>query len=285
MALQRALMANYWTLAGGDNPRVEAHVSPIDFRRRVEAAAKAGFVGMSLWHTDLEHLLDNWTPADLKQILDDNGIVHTEIEFLLDWFKSGEERRRSDETRRMMLSTAEALGSHHIKVGDLSGARPPMAALAEAFAEVCRNAAEHGTRVGYEMMPVAAINTPAKAVELADMAGEPNGGVVIDLFHVVRGHIPFADVAAIPPERLLGIELNDGPAESDLDFVLEATDHRLLCGEGEWDVKGFVETMLKAGYPGPWGVEILSSTHRVLPVDEMAQRAFDTAIAQFPAEG
>ncbi len=282
MALQWALMANYWTLAGGDNPRVEAHISPIDFRHRAEAAAKAGFVGMSFWHTDLKHLLDNWTLADLKQILDDNGIVHTEIEFLLDWFKSGEEKRRSDETRRMMLSAAEVFGSHHIKVGDLSGARPPMPELAEAFADVCRDAAEHGTRVGYEMMPVAAIDTPAKAVELAEMAGAPNGGVVIDLFHVVRGHIPFADVAAIPAERLLGIELNDGPAKSSLDFVMEATDHRLLCGEGEWDVKGFVKTMLDAGYGGAWGVEILSTAQRVLPVDEMAKRAYDTAIVQFP---
>ncbi len=282
MALQRALMANYWTLAGGDNPRVEAHISPFDFRRRAEAAAKAGFVGMSFWHTDLKHLLDNWTLADLKQILDDNGIVHTEIEFLLDWFKSGEEKRRSDETRRMMLSAAEAFGSHHIKVGDLSGARPAMPELAEAFADVCRDAAEHGTRVGYEMMPVAAIDTPANAVALAEMAGAPNGGVVIDLFHVVRGHIPFADVAAIPAERLLGIELNDGPAESSLDFVMEATDHRQLCGQGEWDVKGFVKTMLDAEYRGAWGVEILSTTQRVLSVDEMAKRAYDTAIAQFP---
>lgn len=283
MAMQRGLMANYWTLAGGEDPRVEAHVSPIDFPQRAAAAAKAGFVGMSLWHTDLKHLLDNWTLADLKQILDDNGIVHTEIEFLLDWFTTGEERRRSDETRRMMLETAEALGSHHIKVGDLSGARPAMAELAEAFAGVCRDAAEYGTSVGYEMMPVAVIDTPAKAVELAEMAGEPNGGVVIDLFHVVRGNIPFSDVAAIPANRLLGIELNDGPTEAKFDFVIEATDHRLLCGEGDWDVKGFIKTMLEAGYPGPWGVEILSQTHRVLPVEEMAKRAYDTAMAQFPA--
>ena len=88
--------------------------------------------------------------------------------------------------------------------------------------------------------------------------------------------------AAMPAERLLGIELNDGPAESSLDFVMEATDHRLLCGQGEWDVKGFVKTMLDAGYGGAWGVEILSTTQRVLPVDEMAKRAYDTAIVQFP---
>jgi sugar phosphate isomerase/epimerase len=34
--------------------------------------------------------------------------------------------------------------------------------------------------------------------------------------------------------------------------------HRRLCEEGEFDVKGFVACMLKAGYKGPWGIEVLS---------------------------
>lgn len=54
-----------------------------------------------------------------------------------------------------------------------------------------------------------------------------------------------------------------------------------LCAEGEFDVKGFVSRMLKAGYKGPWGIEVLSKDLPKLPLNEAATRAFNTTMAQF----
>lgn len=283
MTKNAELIAAYWTLAGGDDPRVAEHRSPIDFRRKVEASAKAGFKGMGFWHTDLASLMEHWSLADMKRILDDNGIVHTEVEFLMDWYKTGEEKRRSDEHKRRLLAAAAAFGSLHLKVGDLFRTPVPMPVLTEAFAALCREGAEHGIKVGYEMMPFSIVDSLDKALELITGAGEPNGGVFIDFWHVAKLGIPFEDVARVPLNRITGIELNDGFVASMPDLVLETTDYRQLCGEGEWDVKGFVKTMLDAGYSRPWGVEILSKTLRVLPVEEMAKRAHGTTIAQFPA--
>jgi hypothetical protein len=39
--------------------------------------------------------------------------------------------------------------------------------------------------------------------------------------------------------------------------------------------------MLKAGYSGPWGIEILSKELRQKSLNEAAARAFETTIAQF----
>jgi hypothetical protein len=47
-------------------------------------------------------------------------------------------------------------------------------------------------------------------------------------------------------------------------------------------VKGFVDCLLKAGYRGPWGIEVLSKDLRKKPLEEAATRAFKTTIAQFP---
>ena len=47
-------------------------------------------------------------------------------------------------------------------------------------------------------------------------------------------------------------------------------------------MKGFVSLMLKAGYKGPWGIEVLSKDLRKLPLNEAATRAFNTTMAQFP---
>ena len=49
------LMNLYWTTAGVFPGRGE--ISRFDFKDRVEASAKAGFKGIGIWHTDLEHIL------------------------------------------------------------------------------------------------------------------------------------------------------------------------------------------------------------------------------------
>jgi sugar phosphate isomerase/epimerase len=56
---------------------------------------------------------------------------------------------------------------------------------------------------------------------------------------------------------------------------------RRLCGEGEFDVPGFIAALDRAGYDGPYGVEILSEEFRKLPLDEACRRSFDTSVAQF----
>ena len=51
------LLASYWTLAGGAQPHTDKEYSPFDFKDRVEAAARAGFKGVGIWHADLIHTL------------------------------------------------------------------------------------------------------------------------------------------------------------------------------------------------------------------------------------
>src|SRR3569623_1799895 len=63
------LMNLYWSTAG--LAMGSGEISPIDFEIRVKSAAKAGFVGIGLWHTDLEHILIHRTLAEVRAIIDD----------------------------------------------------------------------------------------------------------------------------------------------------------------------------------------------------------------------
>jgi hypothetical protein len=74
----------------------------------------------------------------MKQILDDNGIKHVELEFLTDWFLDGERKRQSDLCRTMLLDAAEALQAHHLKVGDFYRETAPMPQLIEASPHCAR---------------------------------------------------------------------------------------------------------------------------------------------------
>jgi sugar phosphate isomerase/epimerase len=97
----------------------------------------------------------------------------------------------------------------------------------------------------------------------------------------VKLGIPYEDVARIPSRFLLGVELNDGTLQCPWSLHEDTVNHRRFCGEGEFDVKGFVKCLQGAGYDGPWGIEVLSKELRSKSLEAAAARAFNTTIAQF----
>jgi sugar phosphate isomerase/epimerase len=276
------LIASYWTIAGDVHPHSEAEYSPFAFEDRVKAASKAGFRGMGIKEADLEHIRERLSLNDVKRILDDNGMKHVELEFITDWFLDGEKKRQSDKTKQMLLEAAEALGARHVKIGDFDMNDVPMERLIESFSALCKDAANYGTKILFELIVDAMIRTLPETLEMVTGAGAKNGGIMLDLWHLVKLGIPYEEVARIPSQYVLGIELDDGTLECSWDLHEDTINHRKFCGEGEFDVKGFVNCMLEAGYRGPWGIEVLSQDLRKLPLEEAANRAYQTTIAQFP---
>jgi sugar phosphate isomerase/epimerase len=275
------LLAAYWTLAVGAEPHTDHEYSTVDFKDRVSAAARAGFTGMGFWHADLSHTLQKYSLKEMKQILDDHGIRHVELEFLTDWFVADEARKKqSDVTKQMLFSAAEALNARAIKVGDFVRTLCPMSRLTEAFATLCREAESCGARIAFEMMPFCIIDSIQSARALVEGAGAKNGGIYFDLWHIVKLGIPYEDVASFPKQYLCGVELNDGYLKSMIDFVEETTQHRQLCGEGEFDIARFVSVM-RDQWDGPWGIEVLNRELRRLPIETVVQKAFSTTAAQF----
>lgn len=285
MANNFDLLASYWTISGTAQPHTNREYSPWDFQDRVAAAARAGFTGMGIWHADLEHTLQKRSLKEMKQILDDHGIRHVELEFLGDFFLEGEKKFQSDITKKMLFEAAEALAAHHVKVGSFVHTECPMPKMIDAFAALCREGAGRGTRVGFELMPFCDIDSIEKGVELVKGAGESNGGICLDLWHLAKLKIPYEKIARMPLKFITSIEINDGTRECPWSLHEDTVNHRLFCGEGEFEPKRFVSLMLKAGYDGPWGIEVLNQEARNWPLDKLVKHAFDTTIAQFPAQG
>jgi len=277
------LLASYWTICGAAEPHTDREYSPFSLQDRAASASRAGFTGLGLWHADLAHLRARHSLPEMRAILADHGIVHLELEFLTDWFVDGEKRASSDLTRRLLLESAAALGARHIKVGDFFKTAVPMAKLVEEFALLCAEARDHGTRIVFEFMPFSRIENLDDARALVTGAAQPNGGICVDLWHVVKLGIPYAKVASFPSRYLMSIELNDGYLEAPpgMDLVTETTCHRAFCGEGQFDVRGFVSVMREAGYAGPWGVEVLNKAQRAWSLGELTSRAYATTARQF----
>lgn len=273
------LMTLYWTTAG-IFPNV-AEISRFDFRERVEAAARAGFKGIGIWHTDLEHILYSRTLREMKQILDDNGMKYLELEFLTDWFLDGGRKIESDGRKRWLFEASAALNASHVKVGDFYNTPVTMPHLVDSFAALCKEAEDYGARIGFEFMASSMLNTLEESLELVQTAGAKNGGIILDIVHVVNIGISYEAVSKIPVEYLFNVELNDGTLPGSPRHDPKRA--RRYCGDGEFDLKGFIGAVRQTGYTGPWAVEVMSEELTGLPLDVLNQQAYETTMPLFKA--
>jgi len=272
------LIASYWTIAGVFPGRAVEY-SRFEFQDRVQALAKAGFKGLGIWHADLDHILERRTLADMKRILDDNGMKHVEVEFLTDWFLTGEKKKHSDERRKMLLSAAETLHAKHVKVGDFNREPCTFDHLVESFAGLCADAAKHGTSIAFETMGAAVVSTLGDSLRMVSEAGAKNGGIMLDIWHVVDRGMSLEEVSRIPPRFLMGIELNDARMDGSR-IRTDDANPRTFCGRGNFDISGFVKAVRKSGYDGPWGVEVIGEELLTMSLHELAERAYRTTADQ-----
>lgn len=283
------LIASYFTLAGNLIPFAGPDPSPWDLRDRAEAAARAGFVGMGLETNDLRHNVERYGCAGIKRILADAGLTYLEFEVLVDWFADGDRRAASDANRAFLLQSAGELGADMIKtVGEIQLATGEVHLsewspdrLAEAYGGLCRDAAKMGARITVEIVPFSGIATLESARALVEGAGEPNGGILIDIWHMARGGIPYEDILTLPPHLITAVEVDDAMAQPVPDIFEDTICWRKLPGEGELDVPRFLRCIAQTGYKGVYGIEMVSNEHRARTLEDAAQRTFDTTMGQF----
>jgi sugar phosphate isomerase/epimerase len=117
------------------------------------------------------------------------------------------------------------------------------------------------------------------ALAMLEAVGAKNGGIVLDIVHVVNLGISNEEIRRIPLRYLVNVELNDGALPGSPKY--DPSRARRFCGEGDFDVKGFVDCLQNMGYAGPWAVEVFSKELAGLPLDELNSRAFGSTLAVF----
>lgn len=275
------LVATAWTSAGDTSPMRSPAISPVPIAERVAAIADAGFCGLGLIADDLRTIRDDIGYDALATLISDAGLSHVEVELLERWWIPRGEPGHTYDVRDLLFDAADALGPAMIKIGSENG--PPASdplALAAPLRELAEQAVAHGTRVAMETMPFSAIATIPMGAEIVTAAGHPAAGLLVDAWHVFRAGTTLAELdAALRPEMIFGVELDDAAAEMAGSMFEDTVNHRLLCGDGAFDLRGLVATLRSLDFDGPWGVEILASWFRVLPVDQALTLAADSARA------
>jgi sugar phosphate isomerase/epimerase len=284
------LLAAYWTLAGDVYPGAPSEVSPFPLADRAAVAAQVGYTGMGLVHEDLVANAARIGYPGIRRILDDHGIEHVEVEFLNDWFldPSDPARIASDQVRADLLEAAGALRARNLKVSPtLFATDPPdIPRMRDAFSRLCEQAREVGTSIILEMMPFTNVDTIERAMAIVAGADEPNGGLLLDIWHVARRGIPYPEIATIPARFLKGVELDDADPDVVGSLFEDTRFRRRLCGDGMFDVPSFVRAVDAAGSDGPYyGVEIISEAFRTQTLEVMARTSWETTMRQVELAG
>jgi sugar phosphate isomerase/epimerase len=275
------LVATAWTSAGATSPMNTPATSPVPMAERVAAVADAGYCGFGLIVDDLAVVRDTIGYDGLRNLAADHGLTHIEIELLERWWIPRGEPGNTYATRDLLLDAADTLRPGFIKIGSQNGPTiDDPDRLVAPLRDLADQATERGTRVAIETMPFSAITTVPMGAEIVTAAQHPAAGLVVDAWHVFRADTSLDELdRKLKPHHIFGVELNDAAPDVVGTLFEDTVDRRLLCGEGCFDLAGLVALLRGKGFDGPWGVEILSTSFRQLPVAHAVKLAAESARA------
>jgi 4-hydroxyphenylpyruvate dioxygenase len=230
---------------------------------KLTAAAAAGFDGIEVFEPDL--VASPWSPAELAARCADAGLSIDLYQPFRDLDSTDPARfarnlrraeRKFDVMSQLGVDTVLVCSS----VSADAVADPDQ--LAEQLASAAGAAGARGLRIAYEALAWGThVSTWNASWDAVRRAGSPALGLCLDSFHVLsRGGDP-AGFAAVPGEKLFFLQLADAPALQ-MDVLQWSRHHRLFPGQGAFDLPGFLDCVLAAGYTGPLSLEVFNDVYR-----------------------
>ena len=251
-----------------------------DFRGLAEAASAAGFTSISVWPTLFYGALDSGlSEADLRTILNDNGLRVTELDPLMSWLPL--ELDDSDMAAGF-LSYSE---DHFYRIADELGARSlnfiqqgdsPISESEriDLISGICERAKAHQLQVSVEFLPWSPIGNLQTALDLVAVVAKDNFGVNIDIWHHFRSGGTIEQLVKVDAARVNALQFNDVAAKAWDNVVEETSMGRLLPGEGSSNSAAVLRALEKAGVDAPLNVEVFSAGLMALPAIEAANMLF-----------
>jgi sugar phosphate isomerase/epimerase len=261
---------------------------------RLAPTAEAGFAGISLFAADCERLIAAGTPlSEIRKRIESSGLAITDLEIIGRWLPDqvpppgmprGMAALLTRLTPEAMLPMAVELGATTVTIAELFNLPYDADRLAEGFGRVCDLYAPHGISVAFEFVATGGVRTLSQAWEMVRRADRPNGGLLVDSWHLFRSGSTLDELAAIPGSAIMSVQINDAPATPSNDLDHEMVHGRLLPGEGDLDIAGVIRTLDAIGSQAPIGVEVFSDRLFALPAGEAARQCAESMRALLAQE-
>lgn len=123
----------------------------------------------------------------------------------------------------------------------------PQTMLIDAFGSFCDKAAGHDLEVALEpIVPLGGLRTLAAVSTIVRGANRPNGSIMLDSWHFMRGGADFALLESLPRGAIRHVQLGDGPLKRPTADLRVESDHlRELPGYGEMPLAKIMSILLR----------------------------------------
>lgn len=257
---------------------------PWSLRQCVDAYARAGVGGISVWRNVVELIgID-----EAARIVRGSGL---RVPALVrgGFFVAGDDdgRRRAVDDNRRCIDEAAAIGAEMVVL--VCGARPgtplPDARkqIADGIAAVLPHATERKVKLAIEPLhPMyaadrSAINRMAEARQVCEQLRSPWLGIAVDVYHVWWDpDLPEEIATAGRQGTLFGFHVCDWRVET-----RDLLNDRGLMGDGCIDLRGIRQMVESAGFAGAIEVEVFSNEYWAMDQDEYLKRivlAYETHV-------
>ena len=244
-------------------------VRALPLQEQLAATARARCGGLAVTPFDYVTWLGSGiTTREMRTMAADVGVRITHLDPLVRWVDQWKPELAAFpiETiafdRDDFFRMAEALGVESFTAwAGFPAGRYGVPHLVDAFGQLCERAAVEGLRCDLEFIAVFGIPDLRAAWAIVEGAGAANSGIVLDLWHYMRGRPDHDLLGRIPGERITAVQLCDATAElpPDKSMIEDGLNNRRVPGEGDFPVEEIVDILRRTGGLNNVGLEIFSA--------------------------
>jgi 2-keto-myo-inositol isomerase len=233
-------------------------IRPVSLMDKIRITGQAGYEAIELWSDDLSQYESEKGSLDgVVRALKDNGLKVVTLIALHGWMDSvGAEYQKSLEEARRKMRQAAVVGSEYII------ASPPRGQVdlnlgAQRYRQLLQIGREHGVKPAMEFLGfVKHVNQIKHAWQVVTEASDPDGTIVLDVFHIYRGGSSLDDLKKIPASRIAIFHFNDAPESPPRKQQTDAD--RIYPGDGIAPLGDMLKIVKSSGYQGVISLELFN---------------------------
>lgn len=232
-------------------------------REKVQSIAAAGFKHIEIFENDL--IAFDATIREASALIRDYDLQVVTLQPFRDFEGlEGKDRKLAFDRARLKFDQMGELGTDLLMVCSSVHPRAQggIVNLAADFNELGELASEYDMRVAYEALAWGThVNDYRDSWEIVRQANHPNVGLVLDTFHIFSRGSDLRPIANIPGDRIFLVQTADAPSLS-MDHLSWSRHYRCFPGQGELEIRQFMDVLSQTGYDGPLSHEIFNDIFR-----------------------
>ena len=261
-------------------------IRPTPLLAKIDAVGQAGYGAIELWNDDVTDFLSQGGSLEqVKERMATHNLRMPTVVAVYRWVGAGNTDRealRAEAVRRM--EQARNLGAQRIIASPPDGPAD-LAACGRDYAELMRIGRDLGILPAMEFLGFREhINNLPVCMEILERAGEPEGTVVIDFFHMVSGDgTTPEDLAKVPGRMIAVVHLNDVPYDKPFAEMLDPD--RVYPGDGDIPLDEWFDALVQTGYEGCVSLELFNEELWKQDPREVARVGFEKSRRWFDYSG